>query len=144
MMDRDDLVAAVLEVEGRLIRTSMRAQSRTLVSANLTPVQFHLLLFLHANPGTPTADAAEAMGLKPNITTGVVQRLVDRGWVERRASDADGRVRLLSLTPAGEVVVNGAIAEAEQSFVAHIHVLSDEQIEQLHGILTTIEAAARD
>ncbi|WP_062516614.1 MarR family winged helix-turn-helix transcriptional regulator [Demequina gelatinilytica] len=139
-MGRDDAIAEILELQHRLVRRSMRDHSRTLVAEALTPIQFHLLVFLHGAPGVPTAEAAEVLGVRPNIATGVVQRLVDRGWIERTASPDDARVRLLSLTAAGVALVDEATREAERGFVAHLAALSDAQIGQLREILATIVA----
>ncbi|WP_062387330.1 MarR family winged helix-turn-helix transcriptional regulator [Demequina iriomotensis] len=139
-MDRDVAITGILELQRQVMRASIRDHSRTLVAEGLTPVQFHLLVLLHGQPGVATADAADTLGLKPNIATGVVQRLVDRGWIERASSPEDGRVRLLSLTAAGIALVDEAIDEAERGFVSHLGALSDEQVAQLHGILATIVA----
>lgn len=140
-MNREERIAELLGLQHQLMRTSMRHHSRTMVEEGLTPVQFHLLVFLHGRDGVPTAEAAEQLGMKPNIASGVVQRVVDRGWVSRHSSPDDGRVRLLSLTDAGVELVNEAVAEAERGFVSHLDVLSDEQIEQLAAIMATIVAA---
>lgn len=143
-VDRDATIAQILDLQGRLARASMRHHSRTMTDEHLTPGQFHALLFLHDRPSCATSEVAEAMGQRPNIASGVVQRLVDRGWVERHSSPEDGRVRLLSLTPAGIELVDEAIAEAERGFVEHISALSDEQVGQLRGILQTILDAGAD
>ncbi|WP_084078866.1 MarR family winged helix-turn-helix transcriptional regulator [Demequina sp. NBRC 110057] len=144
-MARDDAIAEILRLQHRIMRDSMRHHSRTMVDEGLTPAQFHLLVFLHGSEGVPTAEAAEALGVKPNIASGVVQRVVDRGWVCRHASPEDGRVRLLSLTVAGVELVNEAVQEAERGFVTHLDVLSDEQIAQLASIMQTIvDAGAND
>ncbi|WP_061960719.1 MarR family winged helix-turn-helix transcriptional regulator [Demequina flava] len=140
-MAREDTIAQILTLQGTLMRTSMRHHSRTMAGENLTPAQFHLLVFLHSRPGTPTAEAADAMGVKPNIASGVIQRLVERGWVAREPSAHDGRVRLLSLTPSGVQTVDNAVDAAEKDFIDHVSVLSDEQVEQLRGILDTLVAA---
>ncbi|GMA34791.1 MarR family winged helix-turn-helix transcriptional regulator [Demequina litorisediminis] len=100
-MNREERIAEVLGLQHQLMRTSMRYHSRTMAYEGLTPAQFHLLVFLHGSEGVPTAEAADALGVKPNIASGVVQRVVDRGWVSRHSSPDDGRVRLLSLTDAG-------------------------------------------
>lgn len=139
-MARDDEISTILEMQGRLMRLTMRQHSRTLVGEGLTPIQFHLLVFLRDRAEVPTSEAAEAMDLKPNIASGVVQRLVDRGWIARGAAPGDGRVRLLSLTDAGVALVDAAIEEAEQGFVGHLSALNDQQITQLLGILATILA----
>ncbi|WP_062461444.1 MarR family winged helix-turn-helix transcriptional regulator [Demequina soli] len=141
-MTREGTVAEILDLQGRLMRVSMRRHSRTLIHESITPVQFQLLMCLHGSPGMPTSEAGDATGLRPNIATGVVQRLVERGWVAREPSLEDGRVRLLSLTDDGVALVGQAVDDAERVFVEHLDALSDEQVEQLRGILATIVADA--
>src|SRR4051812_21833321 len=52
-------------------------------------------------PITP-GDAAALIGLPATTATDVVQRLVDRGVIERVANPRDGRSYLLQITPKGE------------------------------------------
>lgn len=70
----------------------------------LTPPQFDIIATL----GNTNGMTATALGEKTLITkgtlTGVVDRLVERGWVERAAHDSDRRCQMVRLTPAGEAL----------------------------------------
>ncbi|WNM23605.1 MarR family winged helix-turn-helix transcriptional regulator [Demequina capsici] len=137
-MNRNATITAISEMQHRMVRELMREQSQTMVSTRLTPAQFHLLSLLHDKPGMPTMDAAIALGVKPNVASGLIQRVVDRGWVTRSSSSADGRQRLLSLTDSGQTLVNDAVQDAEHSFIARLARLSDVQVQQLHEIYRAI------
>ena len=50
----------------------------------------------------PMGELAEAMHCDNSNITGIVDRLEERGLVERRAAEHDRRVKLIALTPAGE------------------------------------------
>lgn len=49
----------------------------------------------------PMGQLAERLDCDPSNVTGLVDRLEVRGLVERRVDEADRRVKLLMLTPAG-------------------------------------------
>jgi len=75
----------------------------------LTPIQFAALQAVNQQPGIDQKTLALVVALDTSTTGGVIDRLEARGLIERRASDADRRVRLLTLTRAGEQTLQGAI-----------------------------------
>jgi DNA-binding MarR family transcriptional regulator len=66
----------------------------------LTGPQARLLVQL-GDP-VPMGQLAERLDCDPSNVTGMVDRLHARGLVERRADEADRRVKYLTLTPAGQ------------------------------------------
>ena len=71
----------------------------------VTPVQFAALHGVHASPGIDQRSLARAIGLDTSTIAGVIDRLESRGLMQRSASPADRRVRLLSLTAAGQALL---------------------------------------
>lgn len=140
--DRAALEQRIVALQGSLMRAQMRSQAEALIDQHLTLAQFRAILFIHAHPGRPTAEVGAFVGVRPNIATGVVQRLVDRGWVARERHPDDGRVRLLRPTAAGREFVDAVVAEVERDFVTRLAALSVEQLAALEGILTTLGVAA--
>ena len=67
----------------------------------LTPQQHQALLAIRGAGDRPVTvgHVAERLILKPHSATGLIDRLVAQGLVERRPSPDDGRVALLTLTP---------------------------------------------
>ena len=84
-----------------------------IVEAQLEPVgipAYLLALLTHVRdlqPVSPTG-VSLASGAPPTTLRDNIQRLVDRGLVERVANPADGRSYLLVLTRPGEVVTEAA------------------------------------
>jgi len=73
----------------------------------LTPLQGGVLAYLNRSDGEPDIDQnglAARLGIDRASTSQLLDELESMGLVERRVSDADRRVRLLRLTPAGEKV----------------------------------------
>lgn len=82
-------------------------------------------------------ELAHQMHCDNSNITGIVDRLTERGLVERRAAEGDRRIKLVALTKAGqelrdELARRRAIAPPE--FVD----LPAEDLEQLHRIFTAI------
>ena len=69
---------------------------------NVTPVQFALLFTASKEPGLDQRTLAGRIGLDTSTIGAVVDRLEGRALIERRVSPYDKRVRLLSVTAAGE------------------------------------------
>jgi DNA-binding MarR family transcriptional regulator len=89
----------------------------------LRPVEFTLLVLVSANPGVTAKRLAQALAVAaPNITI-VLDRLCERGWVERVRSEADRRAQHIHLTLAGQKLVRRALAVSrtmEQELVRHL------------------------
>ena len=69
---------------------------------DFSPVQLHSLRLLEPGVETPMRALAQQLFCDPSNVTGIVDRLVARGLVERRGSDTDRRVKIIRLTPEGE------------------------------------------
>jgi DNA-binding MarR family transcriptional regulator len=80
---------------------------------DLTPVQFAAMQVLQATPGIDQAQLAAAIAYDRATIGGVVQRLEKRGYVERIVSATDRRAREVSLTPAGQAVLEDALPIVE-------------------------------
>lgn len=108
---------------------------------DVTPVQTHLLHHLACWAGGQEAsqrDLERKLRLKPSTVNGIVDRLEAKGYVSRRTSPQDGRVRLVCLTDAGRSKVqdfHAIVEETERRFTAG---LSGQECEQLKALLYRI------
>jgi MarR family 2-MHQ and catechol resistance regulon transcriptional repressor len=82
----------------------------------LTPPQFDVVATLGNTPGMTATELGEKTLITKGTLTGVIDRLADRGWVERVAHDSDRRSQIIRLTPAGE----GVFAEVFPAHMAHL------------------------
>ena len=108
---------------------------------DVTPVQTHLLMHLACwtgEQGASQRDLERKLRLKPSTVNGIVDRLEAKGYVSRRTSPQDGRVRLVCLTDAGRSKVqdfHAIVEETERRFTAG---LSGQEREQLKSLLYRI------
>lgn len=68
----------------------------------LTPAQFDIVATLGNTPGMTATELTGKTLITKGTLTGVVDRLAERGWVERVAHDSDRRSQIVRLTKAGE------------------------------------------
>ena len=71
-------------------------------AAGLTPPQFDIVATLGNTAGMTATELGEKTLITKGTLTGVVDRLVARGWVERVAHESDRRCQIIRLTIAGE------------------------------------------
>lgn len=70
-------------------------------ASGITPVQYAALQAVANQPGIDQRTLARSIGFDTSTIAGVVDRLEARALMQRNASPADRRVRLLTVTPAG-------------------------------------------
>ncbi|MFM1976690.1 MAG: HTH-type transcriptional repressor NicR [Pseudomonadota bacterium] len=98
---------SVLDMAGHLIRrlhqqsTQIFIQRTQAAGYDLTPVQYAALEAIYENPGSDQKFVAELIGYDRATIGGVIERLVNKGWVRRVVSEQDRRARELSLTAKG-------------------------------------------
>jgi DNA-binding MarR family transcriptional regulator len=104
---------------GHLLR---RAQQRAIdmfaqaVGENgLRPPQFAVLVTVYQSPGLNQTDLVDKTGIDRSTMAELIDRLVARGYIERRRGAADQRVNSLRITPAGIAALEGCAAAAMAS-----------------------------
>lgn len=70
----------------------------------LTPSQFDVIATLGNTPGMTATELGDRTLITKGTLTGVVDRLADRGWVERVAHGSDRRCQIVRLTQPGEAL----------------------------------------
>ena len=73
-------------------------------SLGLTPPQFDIIATLGNTPGMTATELGDKTLITKGTLTGVVDRLADRGWVERVAHGSDRRCQIVRLTKSGEAL----------------------------------------
>lgn len=135
MTERRRLLDEISALEIRLLAVGLPEQTSSLLDYDITLQQIRAFAFVYAHGQTPMKRLADALGIRPNVATGIVQRLVDRGLIERRENPDDRRVRLLSVTDQGDALIDDLAAIILAKTREALERLSDEQLRRLHEIL---------
>ena len=87
---------------GWAAQLSRCAMDARVSSYDVTPVQARLLLYLHRCGGlVPQRELTAFMRAKPSTVNGILDRLEEKGLVQRSVSGQDARQRLITLTDKG-------------------------------------------
>ena len=101
----DDDLALVLDADLRLLALAERLRQHWAAHAaalGLTAAQVKVLLCLIPGEPSPMRRLAHRLGYDASNLTNLVDRLAQRGAVERKADPNDRRVKALVLTPRGQ------------------------------------------
>lgn len=75
---------------------------------DLTPVQYAALVATRDMPGIDATRLSEAIAYDRSTLGSVIERLEEKGWIERRPGTGDRRVKRLHLTAAGARLLKDA------------------------------------
>jgi DNA-binding MarR family transcriptional regulator len=104
----------------------------------VTPVQYALLHLLWQKDGQHSSELGERLRLDSATMTGLLDRLVQNGFIERRSNTKDRRVNHIYLTNRS-MELQGILYEKMQE--AHLEVVKDfteEEIVLLKSMLSRI------
>lgn len=133
----------MIEADRRLVDTVQRITT-PVESPDLSLAQTRLLFFVMSHGATRMGRLAQVLDVTMPTVTGMVERMVQRGLVERDSDPNDRRVVLVVATDQGR-------EELEQLIGVRAHVMrkmfarmTQEELEQLRETWETIERAAEE
>lgn len=142
---REELVERVAAAQRELRRGMAATRApHPLMDVQLTMVQLKILLRLHRSAGLSSQDLARSTAVSPATMTGVVDRLVGQGLVERREDAADRRVRRLALTPEGAALAENVLSAGERHLRDLLDRLPPDDLEKVAQAFELLAGAAAD
>lgn len=138
MEERAALMARIEALEAETERMRMDASLEALMSLPLTVQQLKALVVIITGSGDTTAQRiAEVLQVSLATVSGIVDRLVGHGVVDRVPDDRDRRARLLVATDRGREIFHSLMKEADgfrRSAIARL------EIEDLRALVQGMEA----
>jgi MarR family transcriptional regulator, organic hydroperoxide resistance regulator len=126
------------DIWGLLIEVSMsRVRQRfldTITDLGLSFPQAHALKVLRPGTPIPMRELADGLHCDPSNITGIVDRLGDRGLVERGSAPGDRRIKTLMLTEEGTALRMRLLDRLSEPPPGLGKLSADEQ-RQLHDLL---------
>ena len=112
-------------------------------SQGLTIGQLRLLSVLAINESRTVGELADDLGVRPPTATGMTERLVRQGLIERSGDPADRRIVRIMLTEQGRRAMR-EIEDAGRGFLAPIFErLGPQKVHELIAIFDEFVKAAR-
>jgi DNA-binding MarR family transcriptional regulator len=105
----DDEYASLARTR-RMLRRIQAFSERAAAEADLRPRQYQLLLMLRGlaqDRDASVSDLADWLQVRHHTAVGLVDRMANRGLIERRTDPLDGRRVLVTLTNQGRTALRG-------------------------------------
>ena len=106
---------------------------------NVTVIEGHLLAYLLVYSPASVGELSQMTGLKPSTMTSILDRMEERGFLERKPNPDDRRSWLVSLSPAGTELAKRMRAMVEEFEAEVLGELSDTELEGFRRVFEVIE-----
>jgi len=126
--ERDRVAAEVLDELTSWNPRERMNEFRSWVACSLSLIHLHVLSLLEADGPLSMTHLAEALDVSVASATGIVDRLEQRGFVERRRGLEDRRVILVQRTAAGEAVFSDLAAHRKGKLTGLLAEFSDDEL----------------
>jgi 4'-phosphopantetheinyl transferase len=98
-------------------------------SGPLSLVHLQVLTVLETEGPVPMGALADSLDVSQASATGIVDRMEQRGLIERRRDDEDRRVIRVALTEAGTRLLSGVAADRRERLGHLLDELSDDELD---------------
>ena len=105
---------------------------------DITPTQFSVMVRLREVQKLSQNKLGRSVSMDAATTKGVVDRLVERGWLQTRPCKSDKRRRSISLTPRGREFIDYAVMAAAEVSVKTMKPLSSSEQKLLLSLLDRV------
>ncbi len=106
----------------------------------ITPMQFSIMVRLRDEPNVSQNQLGRLVQMDAATTKGVVDRLIERGWLRSRPSETDKRRRNISLTARGHEFLEYAIVAAADITKKTLQPLNNAEQNQLLNLLDRLKS----
>jgi DNA-binding MarR family transcriptional regulator len=124
-------IDSALDAMRRIVRALRIAAQRTNDRSGISAAQLYVLQTLEASPAQSLSELAERTLTDRSSVADVVERLAERGLVERALDDRDRRRVSIALTGAGRRVLRNAPPPPTSILVEALESLNDSDLSHL-------------
>ena len=126
---------------GRAVGTLRCAGSQRLVRLGISMTHFHVLTLLRHHDAMPMGRLAEILGASMSSTTGIIDRMEEKGLVERVRVPGDRRIVQVRSTAAGLALIDEAELVKSEIIISAISRLEPDQLNRLTASSAELGAA---
>jgi DNA-binding MarR family transcriptional regulator len=137
---RDAMLRAIVDELTNWNPRERMGMFRKWLEGSLSIVQLHVLTVLETAGPLPMGKLADALDVSVASATGIVDRMEQRGLVERRHDETDRRIVLVHPTDAGRAVFNDL---AEMRRAGLINILDRLTNDELKALLVGLRAMSK-
>jgi len=136
--DPAELTRDVIYQIRRLIQASSLYTKELNKQYQVSAPQLNCLLALYENGPLPPSQIAKQILVKSSTVTGIIDRLEQKGLVERKRSSPDRRVIIIELTEAGRTLAKDAPPPIQQKIMDGLKNLSNDELRNISASLNVL------
>ena len=140
--EREQIISHILDIDKRLYQYLQVVRSHDWAGLELTMPQLKVLFLAGGPDAMPTSKAARALGMTLSTATGVVDRLVAQGLIQRLEDPNDRRIVLLKATPAGAALLERLLSAGLGYFREILDRLSLDDLRTVARAMDVLHEAA--
>ena len=125
---KEELTAQIIEAQGRMNRVIRERTLDSWVKLNLTIPQLKSLFYISRHGRVNLSGLASGIRVTPANVTGIVDRLVEQGFLTRAPDSDDRRVSWLSVTDRGKTLINDLREGRVQEMRRILDKLTEEEL----------------
>jgi len=115
-----------------------RRSKRMEVELGVTGMQRVIIRLIGRYPDAAAGRLAELVHVHPSTLTGVLKRLVDRGFIKRERDPNDARISRFTLLPPGENIDSTQAGTVEAAVRRALARIPAESIESARAVLAAV------
>ena len=128
-MDRQARIAEIIDLIGSPNPTDAMKAMRHWPGGRLSLVHLNVLFVLNADGPMPMRALAESMDVSQASATGIVDRMEQRGLVERQRDAEDRRVVRVAITDEGRRLIAGMAQERREHLAQMLEQMTDAELD---------------
>lgn len=137
-INRDVQVERITELIERLYRLSSEMFETRARQFDLSVLQMAVLITIEKlGPGVAIVEISRALKSPPSTLTGITNRLVELGLIERERPPDDRRTVKVSITETGRQVVTSITDEQEAQLATVLDGMQSDHVDQFIETFTT-------
>lgn len=140
--EREAILGHILSIDRRLYQYLQVARIPDWAGIELTMPQLKVLFLAGGPRPLPTSQVARSLGMTSSTVTGVVDRLVAQGLIQRLEDPTDRRIVLLQATPEGAALLDRLLRAGLAHFRDILDRLSLEELRVVARALDLLHEAA--
>jgi DNA-binding MarR family transcriptional regulator len=128
MVDREELIKKAIGLHRKADDLIMEDRIEDWLSLTLTIGQLKSLVYIQNKGKVSIKELARALAVAPSVATGIINRLVSHGMVNRTGSIEDRRIQLLAITDKGKALLDHIRRKHYKNISKILNSLSDEDL----------------
>jgi DNA-binding MarR family transcriptional regulator len=127
---KETLIRRILKTAEDIYRTIKLSVPPEWLTSDMTVAQLRFLLLLYSEGPSQMSSIASSVGIAVSTATGIMDNLVKKGLVTRRAEPGDRRLVICTLSPQGKETINRMWTLGQSQIKDLLKGLSIKQLEK--------------